>query len=85
MERYTWISVKSLLPERLEIVFISNGKGQTWIGCRTELFDKEDRNSWCWARSYDSIYEQEGKLQADCYDEDLDVKYWHRLPSPPNI
>lgn len=80
---YKWISVKDSLPEPLETVFISNGKGWTTLGCITELFDKGDGSSWCWAQSNGIIYEENGKIVAECEDDDLDVQYWHRLPNPP--
>ena len=86
MEKYTWYSVKSLLPEPLETVFISNGKGWTALGCRSELYenDKGEYN-WCWATSNGIIYEENGKIVAECEDDDLDVQYWHRLPNPIKI
>lgn len=80
MERYTWISVKSSLPNPLETVFLSNGKGATWIGCISELFEREDASSWCWMAAVSNVREEDGKIVAECEDDDLDVQYWHKFP-----
>jgi hypothetical protein len=80
-----WISVKEKLPEHLETVWISNGKGWTTLGCRTDLYDNgEDGFSWCWAAiSNGLVYEKEGKIVAECEEDDLDVIFWQSLPKPP--
>ena len=72
-----WLDANVHLPDELETVFISNGKGWTSIGC---LVYSE---GWHWAESNGVIYEEKGKIVAECESDDLDVKYWHKLPKPP--
>jgi len=72
-----WLDVNVHLPDELETVFISNGKGWTSIGCL--VYDE----GWHWAESNGVIYEEHGKIVAECESDDLDVKYWHKLPKPP--
>ena len=83
MERNTWISVKNSLPAPLETVLISNGQGATWIGCRSDLVDYGDGYNWCWMAAVSNVREENGKIVAECEDDDLDVLYWHKLPLPP--
>ena len=80
-----WVSVKDALPECLETVWVSNGKGWTTLGCRTDLYDDGEGGwAWCWAAiSNGIIYEQDGKIVAECEEDDLDVCFWHKLPVPP--
>lgn len=72
-----WLDANVHLPDELETVFISNGKGWTSIGCL--VYDE----GWHWAESNGVIYEDKGKIVAECESDDLDVKYWHKLPKPP--
>lgn len=74
-----WISVEDSLPDELETVWITNGKGWTTLGCRV-CFD----NGWHWAGTNGVIYEERGKIVSECESDDLDVKFWHSLPTPPN-
>jgi len=77
-----WLDTNFKLPDELETVFISNGKGWTSIGCL--VYDRDDREArWHWAESNGVIYEEKGKIVAECESDDLDVKYWHKLPKPP--
>ena len=78
VENNGWISVDKDLPKHLETVFISNGKGWTSIGC---LVDFDD--GYHWAESNGVIYEENGKIVAECESDDLDVKKWHPFPLPP--
>lgn len=80
-----WVSVHDALPETLETVWVSNGKGWTTLGCRTNLYDDgEGGRAWCWAAIANGIiYEEDGKIVAECEEDDLDVCFWHRLPVPP--
>lgn len=79
-----WVSVHDALPEILETVWVSNGKGWTTLGCRTDLYDDGEGGwAWCWAASNGIIYEEDGKIVAECEEDDLDVCLWHRLPVPP--
>ena len=81
-----WVSVNDSLPEHLETVWISNGKGWTTLGCRSDLYDNNGDGcySWCWAAAtYGSVYEEDGKIVAECEEDDLDVRFWHPLPVPP--
>jgi hypothetical protein len=74
-----WFDANVHFPDELETVFISNGKGWTSIGCR--VYDREC--GWHWAESNGVVYEEKGKIVAECESDDLDVKYWHKLPKPP--
>jgi len=38
-ELNNWIDVDNQLPEPLETIFISDGKGWTTLGCRVEMQD----------------------------------------------
>ena len=80
----SWINVKDSLPEVLETVWISNGKGWTTLGCRTDYFEGYNSEyNWCWASVQNGIiYQEDGKIVAECEADDLDVKYWHELPTP---
>lgn len=74
-----WIDVNVQLPNELETVFISNGKGWTSIGCLVY----EQGCGWHWAETNGIIYEENGKIVSECESDDLDVKYWHKFPKPP--
>jgi hypothetical protein len=79
-----WVSVHDDLPEILETVWVSNGKGWTTLGCRSDYYEGDDgKLVWCWAASNGIIYEEDGKIVAECEEDDLDVCFWHRLPVPP--
>ena len=78
VENNGWISVDKDLPKHLETVFISNSKGWTSIGCLVGFDD-----GYHWAESNGVIYEENGKIVAECESDDLDVKKWHPFPLPP--
>ena len=79
-----WVSVEDKLPEVLETVWVSNGKGWTALGCRTDYYENDEGGfDWCWAGSNGIIYEESGKIVSECEEDDLDVRFWHPLPSPP--
>lgn len=71
-----WISVKDKLPNELETVFISNGKGWTTIGCLVFV-----EREYYWAETNGIIYEDDGKIVSECEIDDIDVKFWHKLPN----
>lgn len=75
-----WISVEDRLPEDLESVWISNGKGWTSLGCMHDYGD-----GWCWAESNGVIYQEGDKIVVECEADDLDVKFWMPLPDPPTV
>ena len=76
-----WIDVNDHLPEELETVWITNGKGWTTLGCWSYL----DENEWCWAETNGTIYQDEDEIVAECEADDLDVKFWHKLPKPIKV
>lgn len=80
-----WVSVHDALPETLETVWISNGKGWTTLGCRSDFHEGDDgKLGWCWCVVANGIiYEEDGKIVAECEEDDLDVCFWHPLPIPP--
>lgn len=82
-----WISVIDKLPDILETVWISNGKGWTNLGCRSDLYEDTTENgetiyNWCWCETNGVIYESDGKIVAESDADDLDVRFWHPLPIP---
>ena len=72
------ISVEEQLPEELESVWISNGKGWTALGCLVRVED-----GWHWAESNGIIYEENNKIVTECESDDLEVNFWHPLPTAP--
>lgn len=89
MERYAalhkanvsgWVAVTEKLPNHLQTVLISNGKGYTTLGCRVVTED-----GWFWAETNGVIYESNGEIISECEIEDfeLDIVFWHELPKPP--
>lgn len=76
-----WIDVNDHLPDELETVWITNGKGWTTLGCWSYF----DENEWCWAETNGTIYQDGDEIVAECEAGDLDVKYWHRLPKPIKV
>ena len=79
-----WIDVNDHLPDELETVWITNGKGWTTLGC----IGYED-GEWLWAEAVNLPYEEFSKgkafISAECELDDLDVKFWHRLPKPIKV
>lgn len=73
-----WIAVADKLPKPQLTVWLSNGKGWVTLGCLVET-----RDGWHWAEGNGVVYEQDGEIISECESEDLDVAYWHTLPSPP--
>lgn len=73
----SWVAVGNGLPNELETVWISNGKGWTTLGCIAYA-----EGVWHWAQTNGVIYQQDGKIVSECESDDLDVKFWHRLPEP---
>lgn len=81
-----WISVDDDLPEILETVWITNGKGWVSLGCIVVFdYDNEDKPMWCWGEHNGTIYAEGDSIVAECEAEDLDVKYWKRLPKLPKL
>lgn len=74
----SWVAVENGLPDELETVWISNGKGWTTLGCLVYA-----EGGWHWAETNGVIYQEDGKIVSECESDDLDVKFWHRLPEPP--
>ena len=77
-ERDEWISIEDRLPKSLQTVWLSNGNGFICLGC---LVDNDD--GWHWAESNGIIYIDNGEITSECESDDLDVRYWMPLPSPP--
>ena len=74
IENNGWVRVKDSLPNALQTVFISNGKGYTAIGC---LVGSED--GFHWAESNGVIYEENGEIVSECESDDIEVNFWHPL------
>ena len=72
------VAIKNGLPEELETVWISNGKGWTTLGCIVFA-----EGGWHWAETNGVIYQEKDKIVSECESDDLDVKFWHALPEPP--
>ena len=77
-EQDEWISVEDRLPKSLQTVWLSNDNGFICLGC---LVDNDD--GWHWAESNGIIYIDNGEITSECESDDLDVRYWMSLPSPP--
>lgn len=82
METYAcgWVSVTDALPEILQTVWITNGRGWVALGCRI-AYDE----GWHWGESNGVIYQENGEIVSECESDDLDVVFWHELPKPPTI
>jgi hypothetical protein len=74
-----WISVTEKLPEPLQTVWLTDGKGWVTLGCLVE-----SDGGWHWGQSNGVIYAENGGIVSECESEDLDVNYWHELPKMPN-
>ena len=70
-----WINVNELLPTPLALVWITNGKGWTSLGCLVE-----DNEGCHWAETNGVIYQEKDEIISECESEDLDVVAWHELP-----
>jgi hypothetical protein len=78
-EQNEWVLCDDDMPEIDETVWITNGCGWTALGCLVEC-----EGGYCWAVTNGIIYEDDDKIVSECeLDDDYDVVYWHRLPSPP--
>lgn len=75
-----WTHISDALPEHLETVWLSNGKGFTTLGC---LVWTED--GWHWAATNGVIYEENSRIVSECESDDIDAEYWHRLPDALRI
>jgi len=76
----SWVVVENGLPDELETVWISNGQGWTTLGCLVYA-----EGGWHWAETNGVIYQEKGKIVSECEPDDLNVKFWHRLPEPPCV
>ena len=71
-----WVSVGDRLPAPLETVWISNGKGWTTLGC---LYFTDE--GLMWGATNGVIYQEQNQIVSECEADDLDVQYWHPLPT----
>jgi hypothetical protein len=74
-----WVPVSEALPPSLETVWLSDGKGCAWLGCRIV----HGGGLWNWAQSNGIIYGDNGRIVSECESDDLDVACWHPLPLLP--
>lgn len=70
-----WQDVEKVLPQPLQTVWLTNGKGWVQLGCLVE-----SDGGWHWAESNGVIYADGDTIVSECESEDLDVKYWQSLP-----
>lgn len=70
-----WFNISEKLPNELETVWLTNGKGWTCLGCLVVTDE-----GFHWAESNGVIYQEKDKIVSECESEDLDVVYWHPLP-----
>lgn len=83
IELSSWISIIDSLPNPLQTVWISNGKGWTTLGCISEAEEGDDgRFYWHWCETNGVIYQENGEIVSECEGNDLDVLFWHPLPKP---
>lgn len=73
-----WVATTDKLPDPLQTVWLCNGKGSITLGCLVESDE-----GWHWAEGNGVIYVEKGEIVSECESEDLDVLYWHELPSYP--
>ena len=73
-----WVAVTDALPKALQTVWLTSGKGWCCLGCLIE-----DAEGWHWAETNGIIYQENGKIVSECESDDLDVKFWQPLPTPP--
>ncbi len=73
-----WVNAADKLPDALQTVWLTNGKGWVCLGCLIE-----DLQGWHWAESNGVIYAENGNIVSECNSDDLDVVYWHELPKLP--
>jgi hypothetical protein len=73
-----WIPVTEKLPEPLQTVWLTDGRGWVALGCLVE-----DAEGWLWAKSNGIIYAENGEIVSECESEELHVNYWHELPKLP--
>lgn len=80
-----WVSVDDRLPETLETVWVSDGKGWTTLGCRSDYYEGDDgKLHWCWAALLSGNIEEEGGvIVGDFIEDDWNVRFWHTVPLPP--
>ena len=80
-----WIKVSDELPKCLETVWISNGKGWTTLGCRSDIYgDGEGGYVWSWCVLVGGVvYEEDGEIIGECEQDDYDVQLWLPVPKPP--
>ena len=79
--KHGWNNVKNKLPKECETVFVSNGQGNTTIGCLIYCESK-----WQWATIANAmVYEENGKIFAECEASDFHVKLWHKFPKTPKL
>lgn len=74
-KKSNWISVNERLPEPLQTVWLSNGKGWVCLGCLVQ-----DQEGYHWAQSNGIIYQENEAIVSECESDDLDVQFWHELP-----
>lgn len=79
-ENNGWIRVTESLPNALQTVLLSNGKGFTTIGCLAETED-----GWHWAEGNGVVYEANGEIVSECESDDIEVNFWHPLPKAPKF
>lgn len=83
IELPSWISIIDSLPNPLQTVWISNGKGWTTLGCISEAEEGDDgRFYWHWCQTNGVIYQDNEEIVSECEGDDLDVLFWHPLPKP---
>jgi ribosomal protein S27AE len=79
-----WFDVDNNMPDPGELVWLSDGKGFTTLGCW--VWTDEEAGDWSWAdASNQLIYQDGGEIVADCEVDDLDVKYWHMVPNVKEV
>lgn len=73
-----WVSVNDALPKTLETVWLTDGERWACLGCLVD-----DDEGWHWAESNGVIYVQNREIVSECESDDLDVKFWQKLPTLP--
>jgi hypothetical protein len=73
-----WISVEHRLPLSNTLVWLWDGGD--WVALGSIYAYANEANEWCWTTAEGELYVYEGEITAECYRDDLDVKYWQPVP-----
>jgi hypothetical protein len=76
-----WKPIEEL--NHYNLVWLTDGQS-VYLGCMTE---PDSDGTWCWAiaESYNFHVNEDGRIEADCYIEDINPTLFQELPIIPLI